>query len=301
MAPNEILFDDTGVAFEVVEDEEVDEVSADEGEEDSVRDTAPSKPETRQTPSTTARQATPVGKVEVVEEPEEEEESEDEPASDEVMSDEDLEEAEAELDAWIEQIKADLKEEGAREAQSRKDREIAKVASKLKETEDRLKAVEAQNEETRLNGLTDEERTRYLDSKELERRKAALDEYSDTIVESLQAQLIAGYVQDYGQYGVTAADLEDIDDPDAMELFCEKAELKFYRNGGSKTPPAPQATAKPTRVAKPVPAGASAPADLGGNSPILSKQRNEPADGTGIEALAQTLSSLPFETVRLGG
>lgn len=215
------------------------------------------------------------------------------------LSDEEADALEKDLDKWLERHLAEKVKAEVSRVQSTKDKEVQRRDKQIEDLTAKLNNVTKTMEEQRIAGLSDYEREEYLSGKELEDRRREVEEAAAEVDLIIKGQLVTSYIADYGKYGVDADDLESIEDPDEMERFCERAELKYYRDHGNRaSEPEPQKPAsKP--VARTAPAGASAPTDLGGTSPELAPDRGKPAEGVGRDAMAKTLANMPFETVRL--
>lgn len=300
----EILVEDD-IAYEIVDDDvSVVEFLTEDEEEVSEREPERPKPEIRPAPKPAAKATTPV-QVEITEDEDPEEQAEEVAAPVEVVvTDDELVGLEAELDQWIESEKASAREEGARSTQASKDREIAKLAKHLESLESREVTLQRQLDEAKTEGLSDDERQMYLDAKVLENQRREIEKLIEDHDSELKVELVKALVTDYGQYGITAADLEDLDEPDDMERVCEKAELKFLRENRNKPVVAevakPVARAVAPKAAKPVPAGATAPTDIGATPVSLAPTRGKIAEGTGLDKAAETLRNLPYQTVRIG-
>lgn len=300
--PNSTLVED-GVTFEIVEDQSVGEFLYDQKPQASSQEPVAGSPEVTTQPVATPRQASPAAKVEVV--AREPEQTPDQVANETIVPQVNVDQLTAQLDEWIKDQLDNAKQEGARSVQSTKDREVTKLQTRLTQYENDINTLRQQIDETKLAGLTDAERETYLTNRSIDQERASLKAMADEIDSILKAQVVVALVEDYGQYGVNATDLEELDEPGEMERFCERAELAFYRKGGTLPNPT-QSVQNPTNAtpaptnARPVPAGAQAPSDLGGTSPSIAPTRGEVAKGTGSNAMAQTLNALPFETVRIG-
>jgi len=292
-----------GVAFEI--EGEVDEDGKFQENEDALAskeepaDT--SVPESPRATSSGPRKAGPAVNVQIVSAEPETAAVEDEPTEDELAG------YEAELDAYLEELARTKFAPELVKVQSVKDKEISKIRAQAASFEERLKAAEALLEEAKLEGLTLDERTTYLDSKAVEKQKAEITAAADELDAIYKERMIELLVQDYGDFGVTAEDLDEIDDPDAAEAFCKQAEKYFLAgSGGVRKVAAAVASpvvAKPAAVVatarRPVPAGAEAPADIGGGSPNLGRSRQLNTK-VGVDAMAENLNNLPWETVRIG-
>ncbi len=297
-----VVVDEAGNQFTVVEEGDPDDILLAKPAESSAMEPQAVVPaEQNPTPEPAAparrsRQAEPAVKVQVimpqarvpvVEEPE--------------LTDEEADELEKQLDELIAAEVAKQVKEATASVQSAKDREIAASNARMQAVEAELKTLREKELEAQLASLDPEERAAYLDKRALEEEKARLLTLANEIDEVYKGQLITALVQEYGDYGITAEDISDIDDPDDMEAYCERAKTiyeKVVARTGARIEPAASAAPAPATRQTTVPAGATAPTDIGGGSPDLGPNR-KPVEGTGLEFAAQTLESLPWETVRV--
>lgn len=202
------------------------------------------------------------------------------------------------LDDYIAEITNTRVGEALRTQQSGYDKRINALSDELKAS--RAAAVKAERE-AKLNSedLTDEEKDTLRHKYELDDREAALNEYDEQLDSYYRSLVVAKLVESHGGYGVTAAELEAIDDPEEMEKFATEKELVFYRNGGTSTVPSRsiEATTTATQQEPEVPAGASAPTDVGGNAVVAPPAQLQ--SGSGADILRSNLEKLPWESVRM--
>mgnify|MGYP001559215691 FL=1 len=149
-----------------------------------------------------------------------------------------------------------------------------------------------EQEALRAKWANDEVESRLKEREEtLNDYEAALDEYQKTLY-------IGVLVQDYGEYGVTPEHLAKYNEPEDMDAFCDTVKTLIERNRGgtdARQSAAAGATARGAQQA--VPAGASAASDVGGAA--VSAPPAQLDKGTGVDAIAASLSRLPNTTVRI--
>lgn len=209
------------------------------------------------------------------------------------------------LDQYIEGLVAEKAKpaigEALRAQQSSYDKRINALQDELKAArEASLKA----EREAKLNNedLTEEEREVLRNKWELEDEKQRLQAYEEELDGYFRTIYIAKLSETAAQFGVTADELAAINEPEEMDAYVAQKELEFYRSGKHlttttevpaktvETPSAPAAT-----PSAPVPAGATAPTDLGGNAPLQPPAQLE--DGVGMDVMARNLNKLGWESV----
>ncbi len=196
--------------------------------------------------------------------------------------------------------------------QQAKDREIANLNQRIKAQDEQMKAIRQEIREGKLAALTPEEQSKMREQWDFEDRKTSLDTYETELDGFYRDLMIQALVIDYKEFGVTAEELSEIDDPDEMEQACKDKELAYWRGVASGeikpkqgvqsgvTKQAPTRETRATPAGKQAPAGASAPSDLGtSGSPDSGAAKGKVAEGTGLKSLAETYANLPFESVRL--
>ena len=190
----------------------------------------------------------------------------------------------------------------------------AKVASALKgrdqtitrlqkEHMEEIKAVRQELRETKLVGLGEDEQKVLKEKWAYDDRKAELDEYAKTLEGYDQDLMIASLVLKFGQYGVTEAGLADKSVAE-MELFCAETKASHFEKlaqGGihAAAPQKPLASAAPPApvpVAPVVPAGLTAPSDVGSGTPA--PKEPEFNKGQGRDAMLDNFKNLPLEDMR---
>lgn len=193
-------------------------------------------------------------------------------------------------------------EEVRRAEQSVRDKQVNTLREELKAA--REAAIKAERE-AKLNSedLSDEEKETLRNKYALEDEKARIDAYAEEVDGMYKALVVAKLVESHGQFGVTEEALSAFDEPDEMEAFAKDKELEAYRSGTltAKTNQVPDravaASAAETETKEQVPAGASAPSDVGGGAPPAPPVQLSPE--AGMDTLASNLSKLQWETVRV--
>jgi len=206
-------------------------------------------------------------------------------------------------------------EEGRRAAQGAADRRAATLDRKLEAAQAMQKEQATQIRKLQTDGLSEEEREGVLAKYAQDDEREELNKYREELVGFHRTVYIDSLAFEFGQYGVTRDSLEQIKTPEEMELVCERTKSAFVveqaKNGvASPAPAAPApATPAPAPAAAPasagvppaavpqVPAGATAPSDVGGGSAPV-----EPAtfnDGKSSGAMQENLSNMGWDTVKL--
>lgn len=199
-------------------------------------------------------------------------------------------------------IEALIKEsvgKAVRGVQSASDKRIAALEKELNAA--REAAIKAERD-AKLNSdeLTDEEKDLLKEKYKLDDEKAKLKADIDANMKYHRELQVARLASEYSKYGVTADDLDAIDDPDAMETFAKDKALEFFQSGKSlqaaiaQTPVvSPQAAS--TTVDAP-PAGATAPSHVGGDAPAAKPP--EFLKGSDKNSFYANFSNLPTETMK---
>lgn len=189
-----------------------------------------------------------------------------------------------------------------RSQQSSYDKRIAALEA---EKEAAREAARKAERDAKLNNeeLTEEERAVLRDRYALDDEREELNKYADDLDGYYRQLYVGGLLQDYGQFGVTAEELEAISEPEEMDVYVRDKELEFYRSGGvpSVTQQVPSRAVESPVAPQPqeqVPAGAVAPSDVSGPGapPAPAPQWDQ---GVGPQSLARNLNNLPWETVSI--
>lgn len=206
-------------------------------------------------------------------------------------------------------------EEARRTAQGAGDRRAQALDRQLKTAEVTQKEQAKQIRELQTNGLSDEERDGLMEKFAQDDERAELNSYRQELVDFHRTVYIDSLSFEFSQFGVTRETLEQIETPEEMELVCERTKSTFVVDQAKKgvTPEAVAATetapaapapapapapaqATPAAVAQ-VPAGATAPSDVGtGSAPAETPTFN---DGRSSGALQENLDNMGWDTVRL--
>lgn len=180
-----------------------------------------------------------------------------------------------------------------RSMQSASDKKIAALEKQLSDAQEaRLKA----DRDAKLNSdeLSDEEKDILRDKYALEDEKSKLKQQIEANEKYHRELAIATLSKDFGQFGVTADELDAIDDVDAMEKFAKDKELDFYRSG--KTLAQAIAAAPVETVGSTVPAGATAPSHVGGEAPAAKPYEFDTK--VGRNSLLANMLNLPDSVIR---
>ena len=183
-----------------------------------------------------------------------------------------------------------------RSQQSSYDKRINSLENDLKEAREANLRIER---ETKLEGLSDDEQELIKGKWALEDQKHDLEEYEKTLDEYWHEMYVAKLTEENGKFGVTAEDLEQLTEPEEMDVFVLRKEAEFYRNGGTLTTQVPShvvtATGSGATPDASVPAGASAPTDVGGSGPTATPIKLE--EGAGMDVMARNLNALKWESL----
>lgn len=200
----------------------------------------------------------------------------------------------------VEALLKERLETALRAQQSAADKRMAALEKQLNEAKEAT--IRAQRD-AKLNSedLSDDEKAILRDKFLLEDERAQLAKDVEENDKYYRELMIERYARDYAQFGVTAVELDAIDEPDDMEAFVLKKELEFLRSGkapATAVVPAAVVTAPVTAAVEPTaPAGASAPTHIGGNAPAPQApafRREASAD-----AMRENLKNLSWETIKL--
>lgn len=173
-----------------------------------------------------------------------------------------------------------------------------------KEHTEEIKTLRQELRETKLVGMEEDEKKVLLEKWAYDDRKAELDEYAKTLEGYDQDLMIASLVLKFGQYGVTEADLAEKSVAE-MELACAETKAAYFEKlaqGGihaaaSQKPPVGAVPPVPAQPAPVVPAGLTAPSDVGSGTPAPQEQEFD--KGQGREVMFKNLKNLPTETIQV--
>lgn len=219
----------------------------------------------------------------------------------EFESEEELQAAVQRLNDFVEEQKAQEREELRREFQSSTDQRITRIQEEAREREKQLR-----NElrELQTHGLSDEEKAKLQATWEQDDRKGDLDEYAKKLDDMHVALNVATLLKDYAEYGVEEKDLEELKSVEEMQLFCAEVKASYFEelakrgpqkpSAGEETRPEQKGAEKPPAAA---PAGASAPSDVGGGG--AAPPPKEPRTDASPEALEENLRAMGWETVQV--
>ena len=194
-------------------------------------------------------------------------------------------------------------EQVRRSMQSTYDRRIHQLQQQYQALQQQLQEREQEIRRIQLEGLPEEERQKLQQVWELEDKQRQLQQYQQELDEYYKELLISSYLLEYGQYGVTREQLEQIESPEEIEAFCLEAkanaleqalqQLQEQQSGvqqrSTRRAPQKQAVAAQQPSA---PAGANAPSDVGAGAPT---QSEEFVQGTGMSTLVENLRRLKWE------
>jgi hypothetical protein len=168
--------------------------------------------------------------------------------------------------------------------------------------------------ELQTRDLTDAERATALEKYAQDDEKAELAATRDELVGYHKAVVVEGLLFEYRDYEVGRDALEAIETPEEMELYCEHQKSSFLEKklaagqapaepavpATPEVPVAPAAAVAPEPQPQPnagVPAGASAPTDIG--SPGAIEESKKFSEEAGAGAMQQNLKNMDWNTVRV--
>lgn len=218
----------------------------------------------------------------------------------------------AKLGAYIQGETAKVAEEARRAAQSQYDRQNAQVAQALQVSKEATAQVTQELRELQTRDLSEAERAKVMETYAQKDERSELDKYRAELVGYHNTVFDDSLLVQYKDVeGVTKEALATIETPEEKELFCEQkrsASLEKQLEESKVTataPAAPVAAAPATPVPAPpavpnapgVPAGATAPSDIGtgGPPPEEKKFSEEPSAG----ALQSNLRNMDWNRVRI--
>lgn len=182
------------------------------------------------------------------------------------------------------------------------DRQIAALKDENTQLQRQQDELDKQIREERIKTLSPEEQEEMRKGWAHEDKAKELDKYADDLLAYDKALHIRELVVKYGEYGVTADDLDGMETPEEQDLFCRDKKIEFLESGPKNQPTngaAPSNSAPATETPKrPAPAGASAPSDRGGGS--VPPQAREPDKGRGTDAMANNISGGGWEPASFG-
>lgn len=204
--------------------------------------------------------------------------------------------------------KADVEAELVPRIQSGYDRRTQVLERRLEAQQEAAAEQQARLREeirqTKLTGLSDEDKAKLQAQWNLEDRQAEVEALSVEVDAYYKSVFIADCIQQFPELELTPEDLDQFDTPEDIEAAIKDALIESYRSGALQAPtdtPAAQGADKaaPTAAApaaKPGPAGLHAQTDAGGGAaaPTVPKFDNRP----GKEAMAANINQ-GWETVQI--
>jgi hypothetical protein len=226
----------------------------------------------------------------------------------------------------------DQAEEARRSVQSQHDRQNAQVDRQLQEAKTQSQALTDQIRDLETRDLTDAETAKVKETWAQQDERAQLDSYRGELMNYHRTVFVDSLVVEYKQYGVTPETLGAVETPEEMELFCEQqksASLEKQLQEGQApaqpaaapvqppppvpaqpqvaTAPAPQPVAATSTPSAPapqpqpnapgVPAGASAPSDVGGGGAV--DQGKTFSEEAGADAMRENLKNMSWDAVKV--
>ncbi|KKN84466.1 hypothetical protein LCGC14_0289280 [marine sediment metagenome] len=221
---------------------------------------------------------------------------------------------EAERLAGLKTYGEEQAETARRAAQATADKRASVVDRQLQDANEATKVLKNDIRELQGRELTEEERATARAKYEQDDRSEGLDTQQKELLALQRDVYIDSLLLEFKEIGVTREALEQIETAEEMELFCERqtsSSLREQIKSGTEPQPAaapeekpaekPAATTeKPAEQPKPqvpIPAGASAPSDVGGSgAPVDDKAFNQKQDAG---AMRENLNNMGWSTVRL--
>lgn len=225
--------------------------------------------------------------------------------------------AESRLDTFLEQERQRIREEVSRATQSAFDKRAAQLDRQLQEASTREKALATQIRELQTQGLSEDDRAKVLAKFAQEDERAELDAYRGQLVDYHKNLMVQSLLVEFAPFGVQQDALEQFDSPEEMEVHCYEQKANFLETQNqartqatqpaattvqptqtAAQPTAQPAQAQPAQQPQPnVPAGATAPVDIGGGGVVQTGPKFN--QGEGQDALRENLKQMRWETVRI--
>lgn len=173
-------------------------------------------------------------------------------------------------------------------AQSNWDKRITTLQAEIdkanKATADAETRAVAQQREFQLQGLRPEQQAQLREQWSIEDERAALKAERSQVIDYHKTVEGLRLLTTYAPFGVTEDQLLGIKDLDEMEKFCLRAKADFFEGGG-KAPAS--AGSVPARQQ---PAGASAPIDIGGKTPV--QEGPKVLTTAGVESMSANIKNM---------
>jgi hypothetical protein len=217
------------------------------------------------------------------------------------------------LDAFINDEATKRAQPRVSQVQSAADRRAAELEKDIEAARGATADIQRQLRELQTQGLSEEERAAVMAKFAQDDRTAELKAWEEKLTSYHRTLYTGSLVMDYGQYGLTAEELEGIETPEEMEAFALEKRATFLEAklqelqgatpaAAAAAPAAPEAAPAPaaTPPAQPpanVPAGAGAPSDVGGGG--TPPADNQPSTERTSKALANNLAGLSWNSVSI--
>lgn len=206
-----------------------------------------------------------------------------------------------------EMLRKEIREEELPKVQSGLDRKIAALEQEREQYKKELEEVNRQIREQSIAHLPEKDQEEIRKGWATQDKARENDAYADELVkyhDDLEAMRLG---IEYGEYGVTAEELAEIE-PDQRLVYCKDKQIEWIKehpdqvatrstNGSAKKPEAvPTRTTQPSQQRQPVPAGARAPSDTGGSA--APNPAPKQVEGKGVDAMANSIADRDsWETV----
>ncbi len=228
------------------------------------------------------------------------------------------------MDEAFTKVREEAEESARRAAQSAQDKHNAQVTRQLEESKEHADALTKQMRDLQSRELTEDERVKVQKTWAQEDERTELDAYKNTLVDMHRTVFTDSLLLDYKDFGITRTALDKVETPEEMELYCEQQKSAFLEkklsDGQAPAQPAATAAVTPPPVApaapvvpvtapaatpvpvqpKPnagVPAGASAPSDIGTSG--VTEDGKKFSEESNTQAMRDNLKNMDWNTVRV--
>lgn len=220
------------------------------------------------------------------------------------------------LDEFVKGEVQEASEEARRTAQSVADKRSAQVDRQIQGAGEQITGLTKQLREMELRDLTEVEREKALEVYAQKDERDTLIAMKADVLDLARGTQVDSLMLEYEQYGVTRGEVEAIEAPEEMELYCEHQKSEFLERKLAEGPkpeatvapqpapaPAPVET-KPEETAPPpqpnapgVPAGATSPSDVGTGGQVDEGKKFSEDQGSG--AMQDNLRNMGWSRVQV--
>jgi hypothetical protein len=213
------------------------------------------------------------------------------------------------LDTFLKEQQQGAINEASRKLQSGYDRRASAMEKQLEASQQQVGSLVGEMRELRTQGLSDEERAEVMKKFAQDDKEGQLKTWESQLTDFHKSTMIYSLMEgpkNFVQYGVTQEELEKLETPEEMEALCfeRKAmalEKQMAEGQVAQTPtpaaaPAPAAPV-PAQPEPQVPAGASAPSDVGSTGAAAPEKGFSQEQSSG--AMEKNLRDMGWQSVRI--